>query len=67
VPAWLSAGADIVAVAARLGDTVEHRARDLRVPGAWPCWSRGKGADQFVRRVGDEGSAPDVPPVGAVW
>jgi hypothetical protein len=63
--AWLSAGADIVAVAAWLGDTVEtvHRTYAHLMPDAD---DRGRKAmDQFFKRVGDEGSAPDVPSGGA--
>jgi len=60
--AWLSAGADIVA--AWLGDTVEtvHRTYAHLMPDAD---DRGRRAmDQFFKRVGDEGSAPDVPSGG---
>jgi integrase len=63
--AWLSAGADIVAVAAWLGDTVEtvHRTCAHLMPDAD---DRGRKAmDQFFKRFGDEGSAPDVPSGGA--
>jgi hypothetical protein len=58
---WLSRGADIVAVAAWLGDTVEtvHRTCAHLMPGAD---YRGRAAmDEFFERAGDEGSAPDVP------
>ena len=54
-------GADIVAVAAWLGDTVEtvHRTCAHLMPGAD---YRGRAAmDEFFERAGDEGSAPDVP------
>jgi len=64
--AWLSAGADIVAVAAWLGDTVEtvHRTYAHMMPDAD---DRGRKAmDQFFKRVGDEGSALDVPSGGPV-
>ena len=64
--AWLSAGADIVAVAAWLGDTVEtvHRTYAHLMPDAD---DRGRKAmDQFFKRVGDEGSAPNVPSGGTV-
>jgi hypothetical protein len=55
--AWLSKGADIVAVAAWLGDTVEtvHRTYAHLMPDAD---DRGrKATDEFFKRVGDEGSA----------
>jgi integrase len=62
--AWLSAGADIVAVAAWLGDTVEtgyqtyaHLMPDADDRG-------GQAIDQFFRRSGREGSALDVPTGG---
>lgn len=64
--AWLSAGAGIVAVAAWLGDTVEtvHRTYAHLMPDAD---DRGRKAmDQFFKRVGDEGSAPNVPSGGTV-
>jgi hypothetical protein len=59
--AWLSARADIVAVAARLGDRVETVCKTYvhLVPDAD---ERGRKAiDQFFRRPGREGSALDVP------
>src|SRR5579859_494568 len=62
--AWLSAGADIVAVAAWLGDTVEtvHRTYAHLMPDAD---DRGRKAmDQFFRRADDGGSALDVPSGG---
>ena len=62
--AWLSAGADIVAVAAWLGDTVEtvYKAYAHLMPDAD---ERGRKAmDQFFRRPGREGSALDVPSDG---
>lgn len=63
---WLSRGADIVAVAAWLGDTVEtvHRTYAHLMPDAD---ERGRTAmDQFFKRVEAEGSALDVPSDGAV-
>jgi integrase len=63
--AWLSAGADIVAVAAWLGDTVEtvHRTYAHLMPDAD---DRGRKAmDQFFRRADDKGSALNVPSDGA--
>lgn len=63
--AWLSAGADIVAVAAWLGDTVEtvYKTYAHLMPDAD---ERGRKAiDQFFRRPGREGSALDVPSYGA--
>lgn len=62
--AWLSAGADIVAVAAWLGDTVEtvYKAYAHLMPDAD---DRGRKAiDQFFRRPGGEPSALDVPSEG---
>ena len=59
--AWLSAGADIVAVAAWLGDTVEtvHRTYAHLMPDAD---DRGRKAmDQFFRPSGDGGGALNVP------
>ena len=58
---WLSRGADIVAVAAWLGDTAEtvRRACAHLMPSAD---YRGREAmDEFFKRAGDEGSALDVP------
>jgi integrase len=63
--AWLSAGADIVAVAAWLGDTVEtvYKTYAHLMPDAD---ERGRKAiDQFFRRPGREGSALNVPSDGA--
>ena len=63
--AWLSAGADIVAVAAWLGDTVEtvYKTYAHLMPDSD---DRGRKAiDQFFRRPGREGSALDVPSDGA--
>ena len=63
--AWLSAGADIVAVAAWLGDTIEtvYKTYARLMPDAD---ERGRKAiDQFFRRPGHEGSALDVPSEGA--
>ena len=63
---WLSKGADIVAVAAWLGDTVEtvHRTYAHLMPDAD---DRGRTAmDEFFKRVKDEGSALDVPSDGAL-
>jgi hypothetical protein len=54
---WLSKGADIVAVAAWRGDTVEtvHRTYAHLMPDAD---DRGRTAmDQFFKRIGHEGSA----------
>jgi hypothetical protein len=62
---WLSMGADIVAVAAWLGDPVEtvHRTYAHLMPDAD---DRGRTAmDQFFNRIGYEGSALDVPSDGA--
>ena len=62
--AWLNTGADIVAVAAWLGDTVEtvYKTYAHLMPDAD---ERGRNAmDQFFRRAGDEGSALDVPSGG---
>ena len=62
--AWLSAGADIVAVAAWLGDTVEtvYKTYAHLMPDAD---DRGRKAiDQFFRRPGGEPSALDVPSDG---
>jgi integrase len=59
--AWLSAGADIVAVAAWLGDTVEtvYKTCAHLMPDAD---NRGRKAiDQSFRQSGREGSALDVP------
>jgi integrase len=59
--AWLSAGADIVAVAAWLGDTVEtvYKTYAHLMPDAD---NRGRKAiDQSFRQSGREGSALDVP------
>jgi integrase len=59
--AWPSAGADIVAVVAWLGDTVEtvYKTYAHWMPNAD---ERGRKAiDQFFRRPGHEGSALDVP------
>jgi hypothetical protein len=64
-PAWLSAGADIVAVAVWLGDTVEtvYKTYAHLMPDAD---DRGREAmDRFLRRSGGEGSALDVPSDGA--
>ena len=63
--AWLSAGADIVAVAAWLGDTVEtvYKTYAHLMPDAD---ERGRKAiDQFFRQSGRKGSALDVPSDGA--
>jgi integrase len=63
---WLSRGADIVAVAAWLGDTVEtvHRTYAHLMPDAD---DRGRKAmDEFFKRVKDEGSALDVPSDGVL-
>ena len=63
---WLSRAADIVAVAAWLGDTVEtvHRTYAHLMPDAD---DRGRKAmDQFFKRVKDKGSALDVPTDDAV-
>jgi integrase len=65
--AWLSAGADIVAVAAWLGDTVEtvYKTYAHLMPDAD---DRGRKAiDQFFRRPGGEGSALNVPSGDANW
>jgi integrase len=62
--AWLSKGADIVAVAAWLGDTVEtvHRTYAHLMPDAD---DRGRKAmNEFFKPVGDEGSALNVPSGG---
>ena len=62
---WLSKGADIVAVAACLGDTAETVRRTYAhlMPDAD---DRGRTAmDQFFKRIGHEGSALDVPSDGA--
>jgi integrase len=59
--AWLSSGADIVAVAAWLGDTVEtvYKTYAYLMPDAD---DRGRKAiDQFFRRRGGEPGALDVP------
>jgi integrase len=63
--AWLSVGADIVAVAAWLGDTVEtvYKTYAHLMPDADERWR--EAMDQFFRRPGCEGSAPDVPSDGA--
>jgi integrase len=61
VSGWLSAGADIVAVAAWLGDTIEtvYKTYAHLMPDAD---ERGRRViDQFFRRPGREGSALDVP------
>jgi integrase len=63
--AWLSAGADIVAVAAWLGDTVEtvYQTYAHLMPDAD---DRGRKAiDQFFCRPGGEASTLDVPSDGA--
>jgi len=65
-PGKLSRGADIVAVAAWLGDTVEtvHRTYAHLMPDAD---DRGRKAmDEFFKQAGDKGSALDVPSGGAV-
>jgi integrase len=62
--AWLSAGADIVAVAAWLGDTVEtvYKTYARLMPDAD---DRGRKAiDRFFRPPEREGSALDVPSDG---
>jgi integrase len=62
--AWLSAGADIVAVAAWLGDTVEtvYKTYAHLMPDADECGR--KAIDQFFRQSGRKGSALDVPSDG---
>ena len=59
-------GADIVAVAAWLGDTVEtvHRTYAHMMPDADDHGRRAM--DQFLKQAGDEGSALDVPSGGTV-
>jgi len=62
---WLSAGADIVAVAAWLGGTVETGSKTYAhlMPGTDD--RERQAIDQFFRRPGREGSALDVPSDGA--
>jgi integrase len=61
---WLSRGADIVAVAAWLGDTVEtmHRTHAHLMPDADD--RRRTAMDHFFKRVNDERSALNVPSGG---
>jgi hypothetical protein len=63
--AWLSAEADIVAVAAWLGDTVQtaYQTYAHLMPDADDCGR--KAIDPYFRRPGGERSALDVPSRGA--
>jgi len=58
---WLKQRADIVAVAAWLGDTVETVYRTYAHPMPDADDRGRKAMDEFFKRVADEGSAQDAP------